>query len=131
MFPLHSQMRQFSDISQILKADHHLMVSGLIRSNIDALDDYLESLLPDPEDANVTTHHVTAPNNGFDSSEYEQIRELGSQEKPCSFADLEKAHHNDHAFKNFRIELVKFLKAFLPMYVPLPNGVKLHPNDLV
>lgn len=107
------------------------MVSGLIRSNIDALDNYLEGLLPDPEDPNVTTHHLAAVDNGFDTSEYEQIRELGSHEKPCSFTDLEKAHHKDHAFKNFRIELVKFLKAFLPTYVPLPNGVKLHPDDLV
>ncbi|KAF9462181.1 hypothetical protein BDZ94DRAFT_1368680 [Collybia nuda] len=100
---------------QILKADHHLMVSGLIRSNINALDKYLENSQPDPEDQYTTTFP------------------LGSQEKPCSFLDLEKAHQGDPAFKDFRIKLGKFLTGFLPLYdIQIPGGqVKFHPGDLI
>lgn len=111
------------------------MISGLIRSKINALDSYLESFYADPEDQSATAHSIIAldvENGKFDSSKYDQFRELGSQIKPCSFAELEKGHQSDRAFEGFRIKLGKFLTHFLPLYdVHLSGDVKFQPSNLV
>lgn len=111
------------------------MISGLIRSKINTLDSYLESFYADPEDESATTHSIIAvdvENGKFDSSEYDQFQVLGSQIKPCSFADLEEMHQSDRAFGGFRIGLGKFLTHFLPLYgVHLSGDIKFRPSDLV
>lgn len=123
----------FSDLLQILAADHQLLVSGLIRSNLNALDEYLENSQPDPEDKTATTCSFQTINSNSDSNEYDKVRELGSQAKPCSFLDLEKAHQADHAFRKFRINLGKFMTTFLQLYniIPSSGQVKFHRDDLV
>lgn len=107
------------------------MVSGLIRSNIDALDKYLESLLPDPEDNTAVAHPITI---AFDTSEYDKFRELGSGLKPCTFSEIEEKHQGDRAFERFRIRLGKFMSRFLEAYsIPLPGGkaIAFHVDDMV
>ncbi|KAF8066566.1 hypothetical protein FPV67DRAFT_1196119 [Lyophyllum atratum] len=126
-----TNFKDFGD--QILKADHYLLVSGFIRSNLDALDQHVENLLafPDPEDAEVTSHQI----KGFDTSEYDQYREIGSRVKPpWTFQALEETHKTDRAYKDFRIKLGKFLTQFLPAYkIALPGGkdIRFRQSDLI
>jgi hypothetical protein len=108
-----------------------LLVSGLIRSNIDALDNHLKGLLHDPEDESAIGHKITA---AFDSSKYDKFRELGSGLKPSTFSEIEAAHQGDLAFRRFRLNLGEFLTKFLGAYeISLPDGkeIKFHANDLV
>ncbi|KAG6913834.1 hypothetical protein DXG01_004025 [Tephrocybe rancida] len=117
---------------QLLEADHSLLVAGLIRSNIDALDSYIESLLPDPEDQSAPSPATEFA--GFDTSKYDQICELGSSLHPVMFATLEDAHKLDKAFDRFCIRLGQFLTRFLPAYdIALPGGkaIAFHGTDLV
>lgn len=118
-----------------MQADHHLLVSGFIRSNIDALDEHIHNLqtqrLPDPEDEHATSRLISAP---FDSREYDKVREIGSPLKPVTFQDFENTHTGDDAFENFRIKLGDFMTLFLPHYnIPLPGGkaIRFKSTDLV
>ncbi|KAG6896264.1 hypothetical protein C0992_009421 [Termitomyces sp. T32_za158] len=120
----HSYLRRsnFKDYTkQILDADQYLLVSGLIRSNIDALDTYEESLLPDSEDTSVVLGSTQS--DSFDPSIYDQFQMLGSPMPPITLSQNSESHKNDKAFDQFRIKLGKFLTRFLPIYgIPLPGG---------
>ncbi|KNZ75005.1 hypothetical protein J132_05340 [Termitomyces sp. J132] len=104
-------------LKQILNADQYLLISGLIQSNIDALDVYEESLLPDPENPTVMLDSTQSDN--FDSSIYNQFCMLGLQMPSIMLLQNIENHKNDEAF----IKLGKFLTRFLPLYdIPLPGG---------
>lgn len=114
-----------------MQADQFLVVSGLIRSHIDNLDNYSRALSSDTEDeADTDTLTETASNH----NEYNDIRQLGSTMKPCSFAALEETHQNDPAFRRFRLRLGEYLTAVLPLFgIPLLQGkaIKFHSTDAV
>ncbi|KAF9464619.1 hypothetical protein BDZ94DRAFT_1353444 [Collybia nuda] len=126
------QHSNFKDpATQILRADHYLMVANSIRSKINAKDEYLESLLFDPEDSNAIPHSI---GSGFDTTEYDKLRQLGSPLKTCTFSDFEQAHEGKVAFERFRIKLGEFMTRFLTAYsIPLPGNkaVKFQTSDLI
>jgi hypothetical protein len=59
---------------------------------------------------------------------------LGSRQPAHSFQEVEEAHNDDAAFKDFRIKLGNFLSDSLPAYgIPLPEGkrIKFRADDSV
>ncbi|KAF9459908.1 hypothetical protein BDZ94DRAFT_1267182 [Collybia nuda] len=124
-----SNLKNFGE--QILKFDHRLMISGQIRSNIDALDGYVRDLLADPEDASTTTHSIR---ESPQSLAYDEYRQLGSGLPPCTFEEFQAAHQQDPAFTRFRLKLGEFMTKFLPIYgISLPNGkaIKFQAEDMI
>lgn len=115
-----------------MNADHFLLVAGLIRSNIDALDSFHASQLLDPKDETALSSSIKFV--GFDISEYDRLQELGSPLLSSMFSEIEEDHKNNPAFHGFRIALGKFMTRFLPAYgIPLPQGkaVSFHESDKV
>lgn len=94
----------------------------MIRSNIDLLDNYKELLASDPEDTTIIS--ASERFAGFDTSIYDQYRELGSSRSiNLSQISEDLEYKDDEAFDRFRIKLGKFMTRFLPVYgIPLPDG---------
>lgn len=88
-----------------MKAEHTRNVSALIRSDIDALDEFQwgkrEQLddpdIPDDIEDNENTHVI-----------------LGAKQVPCTFKSLQDRGLQDPAFRNFLSHLTKFLRRSMP-----------------
>lgn len=96
------------------------MVAAVIRDQLDDLDEIQKQHTTDndpDEDDTSGPSTITDPN-------YHDL--LGSKSSSYSFADLEKNHSDDSAFRNFRIRLADFLNDLLPTSgISLPNGKRI------
>lgn len=110
---------------QILRADHYLLVSALIKDRILDLDEHLES--EDQSDE----MELGNPRDNLPSHRHHY---LGLAQRQCTVSELERLHQNDIAFKFFRRKLTEHLNEFFGAHsITLPNGKAIYiaPYDQV
>ncbi|EKM77927.1 hypothetical protein AGABI1DRAFT_42300 [Agaricus bisporus var. burnettii JB137-S8] len=102
-----TNFKDFDD--QILEANHHISVAGIIRSKIDTLDSYIASKM---EEENPM---------GEVDQQYTDYRKLASPKPTSTLQSFEASYQSTPAFQSFGEKLSKFLRQFLPRYdIPVP-----------
>lgn len=127
--------------SQILRVDHHILTSLVIRSQIEALETETISLqYDDPQDG---PHEHDASNDKISNVLEKKVNitsfgniSIGSPEKPCTFQELEREHQDDPAFERFRIRFGEFLDILLreqdsPVKISHNQPLSIKANELV
>ncbi|THU80412.1 hypothetical protein K435DRAFT_695754, partial [Dendrothele bispora CBS 962.96] len=113
----------FKNVSeQILWVEHQFMVSTVIRSQIDILDDYTAGMLEDELQSAVAVQSSGSGKASF---------YLGSCQPPMNFSDLENLHQQNNLFSRFRIRLGEFLNNHFLIDHPDLRRIQLDANDFV
>ncbi|KAF7773496.1 hypothetical protein Agabi119p4_5663 [Agaricus bisporus var. burnettii] len=135
-----TNFKDFDD--QILEANHHISVAGIIRSKIDMLDSYIasrtnedltgESVAYDQTETNDSEISHEAGINPFTiDPQFTDYRKLASPKPTSTLNSFEASYQSTPAFQSFGEKLSKFLRQFLPQCgIPLPQrNFKLAPLD--
>ena len=102
---------------KLLRLDHTSLVSELIRSRIDYLD---EARAASHTHENAPEDNETEDNEDSSQPFFGHIY-LGSRQRTTSFEQVEQSNHSNSAFRNFRARLTTFVKAFAGANnIPLP-----------
>ncbi|KAG2737131.1 hypothetical protein P692DRAFT_20762490, partial [Suillus brevipes Sb2] len=100
--------------NQILRLDHMTLVSGLIRSRVDYLDEERrKAMLSERE----------LEEEDLDDQSFGGHIHLGAPQHSLTLSQLEEENASKPAFAQFHKKLSLFLNNFLPAYnIPLPDG---------
>ncbi|KAG2343829.1 hypothetical protein BDR05DRAFT_999735 [Suillus weaverae] len=100
--------------NQILRLDHMTLVSGLIRSRVDYLDE---------ERRKVMLSERELEEEDLDDQPFGRHIHLGAPQHSLTLSQLKEENASKPAFAQFRKKLSLFLNNFLPAYnIPLPDG---------
>lgn len=103
-----------------MNADHHLLVSALIKDKIADLDELFES--QDQSDEMEIEKDVVR-----ESLQLSGHYHLGSPNKACSISELVESHSNDISFRFLKRKLTLHLNTVFSVHsIPLPDGRQIY-----